>query len=602
MAPSRFVVIARPGLENHLRLVDRSEVSLLADRTAPDRATPQRRGGLAAAWASPVWVHLGVLAVVLVALMAVVGTSTSFSADEGAVIVQARSLAGGDGWFVDHPVPEVDPTGANFPLELSQHGPEGWAPFAKHPLYALLLAGADRLGGVPAMVLLSLLGTVAAAGLAAALARRLDPALSRPTVWVVGLASPLLFDGYLLIAHSAAAALAAAAVLAAVVAIERRRPAVALAAAPALAACVLLRSEGLFVALALAAAAGAVAIRNRPARAAAAVVALGAAAGGIGAYLLDRWWTAQIVGGEAVAGAAAPAATDSGGFLAGRIQGFVVTWLLPSYGGGPLVGLALFVMLLALMLGGLSLRAYPENGHRAVAWGAAAAAAALVALVAGPGTVVPGLLLAFPLAVPGLLLVRRTTLGSTTARLAAAVGGLFCLAVATTQYAKGGSGEWGGRYFALAIPIAVPVLLLALRNAGPRLDRKAARSAALALAVCSVAMAVMGLTALRSSHRAVAELVAAADRAPADVLVTTEGAMPRFAWPTFDRQRWLLATPEGLEDLLRRLREGGYQRVGFVTRHPDRDRPALQRAGAEPVDGTPSETVGAWEIHVLQIG
>lgn len=568
----------------------------------PDPATPERRRPLAAAWALPVRVHLGVLALVLVALMTVVGTSTSFSADEGAAIIQARSLAGGDGWFVDHPLPEVDPTGANFPLELSQRGAEGWAPFAKHPLYALLLAGADRVGGVTAMVLLSLLGTVAAAGLAAALARRLDPALSRPALWVVGLASPLLFDGYLLIAHSAAAALAAAAVLAAVVAVERRRAAVALGVVPALTACVLLRSEGLFIALALAAVAAVAAVRDRPARTAAAVAALGAAAGGVGGYLLDGWWTARIVGGGGVAGAAAPAATDAGGFLAGRVQGFVVTWLLPGYGGRPLVGLALLIMLLALMLGALSVRTHPERGRRIVVSGTAAAGAALVALAAGPGTVVPGLLLAFPLAAAGLLLVRRTTLVSTTARLAGGTAGLFALAVVATQYAKGGSGEWGGRYFALAIPIAVPILLLALRQAARRLDRRAARSALVALTVCSAVMGVMGVTALRVSHRDVARLVATADRAPADVLVTTEGAMPRFAWPTYDRQRWLLARPEGLEDLLRRLREGGYDRVGFVTRDPDRDRPALDRAGARTMDGTPSETVGEWEILVLQIG
>ena len=132
-------------------------------------------------------------------------------------------------------MPEVDPDGVNYPLEFSESGPRGWTPFAKHPLYPLLLAGADRVAGVAGMVLLSLAGTVAAAGLAGALARRLDPGLTRPAIWVVGLASPLLFDGFLVIAHTLGAALVASAVLAAVVAIERRRPALALAVVPGVA-------------------------------------------------------------------------------------------------------------------------------------------------------------------------------------------------------------------------------------------------------------------------------------------------------------------------------------------------------------------------------
>ena len=108
----------------------------------------------------------------------------------------------------------------------SERGATGRA-LAKHPLYPVLLAAADRLGGVTGMVLLSLAGTVAAAGLAAVLARRLDPALVRPDLWMVGLASPLLFDGFLVIAHTLGAALAAAAVLLALRAVERAGPSTA---------------------------------------------------------------------------------------------------------------------------------------------------------------------------------------------------------------------------------------------------------------------------------------------------------------------------------------------------------------------------------------
>lgn len=587
-------------------------MTLLADPAAPQRA---RRRWYAAAWAASVWAHLAALAMVLVALLAVVGTSSSFSADEGAAIVQARSLARGAGWLVAHPVPEADPSGVNYPLEFSERGVKGWAPYAKHPLYPLLLAGADRLGGgIAAMVALSLAGTLAAAGLAAALARRLDPALGRVALWTVGLASPLLFDGYLLIAHTLGAALAAGAVLAAAVAMERRSPARALLVVPPVALCVLLRSEGVFLAAALGAVAGAAAlaavVTRRPAGqwAPAATVALGSLAAGAGAFVMERRWTAHLIGAVEAAPATTGSPTGTPGLVAGRVQGFVVTWLTPSYGGAPLLGLLLLAMLAALAVAALAVRRHPAHGTRVVAATGVAAAAAVAAFAVAPANVVPGLLLAFPVASAGLFVAGRRTLRAGAARLAAGVAVLFALAVAATQYAKGGGGEWGGRYFALVIPIAVPVLLLALKDAGAALAPAVARRAAAALVVCSVALMSMGVMALRSSHQANLRLVTAVDRAgraaslDRPVMVTTEGAMPRFAWPTFDRQRWLLAGPDGLGDLFPRLGAAGVARVGFVTRNLDRDRALLAAAGVRVVAEDASEGGRRWHVMVLELG
>ena len=589
------------------RPVDTSKVTLLADPAAAPGATAPRASRARAAWRGPVWAHLVALAVVLLCLLAVVGTSSSFSADEGAAIAQARSLSEGRGWMVPHPAPELDPGGVNYPLEFSERGPGGWAPYAKHPLYPLLLAGAHRLGGVTAMVLLSLAGTVAAAGLAGALARRLDAALVRPAIWVTGLASPLLFDGYLLIAHTLGAALAGAAVLAAVVAIERRSALLALTVMPAVAAGVMLRSEALFIAGALAVLGGIVALRRREVRVPATVVALGSLSAGGGSRVLDALWTAHIVGSAGPTAATAPAAGDSSGLIAGRVQGLLVTWLTPGYGGQTVTGLALLVMLAAIAVGAFTVRRSPGNGGRIVSCAAVAAAAAISAVFAGPGTVVPGLLLAFPLAGAGLLLVSRRTLQSTTAQITSGVCALFALAVLATQYAKGGGGEWGGRYFALAIPIGVPILLLALWDQRAKMTPSVTRRAAAGLVVCSLALTTMGVSALRASHRANARLVAAVERAGRTVgpdrplMVTTEGAMPRFAWPTSARQRWLLATPDGLDHLLGRLRQAGVTRVGFVSRNLPRDRVVLDRAGVRIVSVDGSESSRRWQVLVLEV-
>ncbi len=154
---------------------------------------------------APLWAHAVVLLVGLLAIVPVVGTGVSYSADEGVAIIQATSLSDGDGWVVPHPVPEVDPSDALYPLEHATLGDDGPVAYAKHPAYPWLLARVDQLGGQPGMVLLSVLGTWAAAVAAAVVAQQLG-GLGRTSLWVAGALSPLLFNGYWVIAHSVAAA------------------------------------------------------------------------------------------------------------------------------------------------------------------------------------------------------------------------------------------------------------------------------------------------------------------------------------------------------------------------------------------------------------
>jgi hypothetical protein len=540
------------------------------------------------------------LALVLVALIPVVGTATSFSADEGAAILEARSLAAGRGWTVAHPLPRADPSGGSYPIELSERGPKGVAPFAKHPLYALLLSGADRVGGVTAMVLLSLAGTVAAAAMAAALAGRLDPALERPTVWTVGLASPLLLDGYLVIAHTLGAALAVTAVVVAARAIERQSLAAAVAVGPLVAIAVLFRNEAVFFALGLAVAAAGFALRGvRKARRPALVVAVSTAAAAVLVHVGEAAWTGHLLGGRG--GSVAGSIDNAGhGFVAGRIEAFVVTWLLPSYTARPVTLLALLAMVAAVTVGGVAIR----RRRSAAAAGAVAAIGSVVAVVTGPANIVPGLLVAFPVLLAGLLLVSRSTLATATARLAGVTASVFALCVLATQYATGGTGEWGGRYFALGLPVAVPVLLLGLRDRGRALGPGARRGAVAAMAICSLAMATMAVEGLRANHQDKGVLLAAIDRAGVAaepggraVVVTTAVALPRWAWASFDRQRWLLAGPSGLDALTGRLREAGVARFVFVARVRSGDR---TRPPAATIVSQTGALGGRWQIFLLQ--
>jgi hypothetical protein len=550
-----------------------------------------------------VWAHVLALALVLLALVPVIGTQASFSADEGAAIVQAQSLAGGDGWIVEHPLPEVDPSGHNYPLELSERGAKGFAPFAKHPLYALLLAGADWLGGVTAMILLSLMGTVAAAGLAGALARRLDPALVRPTVWVVGLASPLLFDGYIVIAHTLGAALAAAAALVAVVAIERKSWPIALAVVPCVVGAVLLRNEALFFAAALGLISAVVGFRRS--RLTALVVSGGALFAGVAAFLTDRAWTRSIVGGTVPSPSAGSIGSGGSGFIAGRVKGFLTTWLTPSYGGAKALTVALVVMVVALAVGALVVRRRPADRGPIVLSSALAGLAAGAALVLEPTNLVPGLLIAFPLAIPGFVLLRRNSFGTSTARLLTGTFVLFAVAVIATQYSRGGTSEWGGRYFAIGVPLIVPVLLLALRDAGRRVDPVARRWALGSLVVCSVALASMGIGSVRHTHRFTGDLIASIERAgdgletERPVMVTTTALIPRLSWRTFDRQRWLVTPASELADLTEALTETGVDRFVLVTNDLAHDRSVLPSSvEVVPADGAVDGS--GWQVVVLR--
>jgi len=252
------------------------------------------RARVARVWRAPLWAHAVALAVVLIALMPIVGTSTSLSADEGAAIVQARSLADGNGWVLAHPFPAVDPSGAWYPLDLATRARGGYIALAKHPLYPAVLSIADRLGGINGMVLLSVAGAVLAAFVAALLTRRWLPGWERVALWTVGIGSPLLFDAQLVIAHTMGAALLGAATLAVIVGVSAKRWWPLAGAFVAMLAAAMLRSESLLWAGAFAVAAAGMAWRRRSRWWAAGGVCV--AAGAVAGWAVDHVWARAIVG------------------------------------------------------------------------------------------------------------------------------------------------------------------------------------------------------------------------------------------------------------------------------------------------------------------
>ncbi len=556
----------------------------------------------ARAWAAPLWAHATALSVILLALVPVVGTSASFSPDEGAVVIQARSLAAGEGWIVAHPLGELDPDDRYYPLGGSSQGEDGKAPFGKHPVYPLVLAVLDGLAGPGAMTVLSVLGTVAAAVAGALLAGALSGGLERPTLWAVGLGSPLLFDAYLLIAHSVAAALVSVAVLVALLGTRRSGPAVPMVGAGALvAAAVLLRSEGLIFAVALGAGVVATGIaRHRPAVAGWGLVIPAAA---LGAVVGERWLQQVLIGAD---GASVAAPAVAGSFVGARVEGFLNTWIRPSAtvpGAGDLALLgAAFVVAAAVVV---ARRAGPTRLLGALSM--SAVGLSTVAFLADPDRVVPGLAVAFPLAVVAFGLVDRTYFEAGGRLLVSVTVALFVAGVLATQYREGGSAEWGGRYFALAVPVLAVLAVDALHRRAPSLSGEGRRWAGAGLVACSALLAAGAVVSLARAHTFTGGLIARIDAtaratAPGDgggrpVVVSAYPNIPRLAWPVFDDGRWAHNPDRGhaaqLSTVLDRAQVGELVLVGQT---PEDVAPYL---GNYVVDPARSWEMGRWEVSVL---
>ncbi len=420
-------------------------------------------------WTRSLWLHVGLLALVLVALIPVVGSTGIYSVDEGAALAQATQLRRTGHWSLPNDFPAADPRGRAYVLDKSTQTPAGFAPLTKHPAYPRLLALADQVGGRVGIVLVGVLATVVAAALAALIARCIHEDLAVPALWVAGIGSPLLFDSYLVIAHTLGAAGAGLAALG--VLRHRRHPhwtaLVMVAVGSALA--IAMRAEGLLFGLALGAAAGLLAlwrargsVRDAARASTPAVVAVVAS---VVAFLVDRQATLPHLVGVV------PSTQDTGpsyGLVAGRVSAFVTTWLEPSYGGGLgfLLPAALAVVTLVVVL---EVRRHPGDGGLLRAGVVAITVTALAWMVLSPTTVVPGLLCAFPLLVAGLAAWRRSLFRNDDIVLLAGTVALFAAAVLATEYPQGGGAEWGARYLALAVPLAVPLVLEPLRRLRRRL-------------------------------------------------------------------------------------------------------------------------------------
>lgn len=430
------------------------------------------------------------LLVVLLALIPIVGHDAISVPDEGIYSAQAQNLAEGS-WSSPRTAPEVDPDGRLDGLVPGLSGEDAIVPHYRNPLYPSVLGAVYRVGGTAGLVAVSAVSVWAAAVLGALLARRLNPAYAVPTLWILGVGSPLVFSATVVMAHGPAAAACAALLLAVAGAVDDHRRAALVPAILAAAVLPMLRSEGLLVALAVGLVVGASALRRRGLdlwR-----VAVGAsvlAMAGLG-HLLSNRWSARIATdlGAAAEVFVVPSERDP---LAAAWIALLRPWFTGFQADVPLL-----LAIIAVVVAAVALRLAPSFRLLPLALLVLAAPLALVAAWRSYG-LVTGLLPAFPALAAIIFLTREDLLRAPVRRLVA-VSVLAGGATVATIYSDGGSTQWGGRFFHVLLPALVPLTVLGLDRARQRLEPKEAAVAGVALAVVLVSLSAV---ALRANHSA----------------------------------------------------------------------------------------------------
>jgi hypothetical protein len=536
------------------------------------------------------------LAVVLAIVFPLVVEDTVWSADVGALLYQGSRLAEGRGWLVDHPFPAADPDGIWFPLHLSwltdpNTVGEGYVVLAKHPVLTWLVAGLVKLGGLRAVVAVSTLGTLAAAVATARLVRRVDADLAPAALWFTGLASPLLFDGYVGYAHTIAAAAVAWATVLVLSALDGIDGGAGPAASvPGLAAALglvalacLVRTEAAFAVGALAIAViidgpfSALAAGTGPGRRSRLIVSRGAVGAavaliGAGTVLADRRAAVDFL---AIANPAWR--SESLDFWSARWAGLQQTWLSP--GRGPENVLIALSAGAVLALGWLARRRV--ESWVVTVFGVLAVVAVAVRWLVGSPPLVTGLVMAFPSLFAALLTLRAdSVIRDRTVRITLIAVTVFAGGVLATQYSFGGVSEWGGRYFAVGLPLAIAAALPAAATTLARLSPSPRRTIVVSVAAAALLLNALGLVGLRSVRHATGKLndrVAAATvhADPGDggrpVVVTTVPLAGRVAWQQVDHGRWLLVDDEELTEAGDRLAALGIRSFVLVSFEPDDD-------------------------------
>jgi hypothetical protein len=479
-------------------------------------------------------VSVGLLCIVLVVVAALIDVTGVVTSDESLYSIQAQAIGRGS-WELGYPNGAVDPEGRWFPLSQVERANDGFFAYTRQPLYVWTLGQASSVFGDVGLHLVSLVSLVVAcvAGAVTASLRG-----RRATLWAFWIAacSPLFVNAWMVSGHVPVAAFSGLSVMVVVRAARRSGQApgtgALLVAGCLAAAAALLRADGIFVSMAVAAMAFVATWSIGVARAftRAAIVAVPAALALIG----QRAWILAVTGG----GNATFDRTEGTGFLAGRIEGvwhsLLEPVLPPSANEGLLTLLGLASVLLAglagWLVGSTTDRRRDATVLLVLACGAVGARIALDA-----GELTSGLFAAWPVgAFLVAALVRRRDLRGAS-RLLVVYIAVVAVGVIATQYADGGSVQWGGRFFS-AIVVPAAVLLAWVLVDARVLEQLPFRAATGALLVLPVIGGCLAVARHHDDNRALLEAI---EGLPAQTIVTDRGRIAALALGA-GRTGWLL--------------------------------------------------------------
>ena len=555
------------------------------------------------------WVAAVALLFGLIGVAVLVDNGNIAVPDDGVYAAQAKLRSMGH-WSMVRPAATVDIDGTHSGIGPDLVMGDHQVPYPRHPLFTTILIPFFRLGGIGGMVILSVIGVWLASVTAGLLARRIDPSLGIPALMLAGLGSPLLFDSLLISAHGPATGMFGVTALGVTYAITEHRWRPVIYLLPAAALVVALRSEGVIAVTTLAAVTLFMSFRphGRPRvdhHAAIVSVSLGLTAAA--AYVVDALWTRSVT---SLVGIAPSSIVRE---VIARRDPLSAAWaslFRPWIGDGQLAQPAIVLAVVALIVAAVAIRFAPNRWLLPVVLTCTSAVCLIYQLVVGP-VMITGLVPAFSLMVPGLILLRWSDFRCQMVVRHLAVATVSVAAITATTYEVGGAVEWGGRFHHLMIPLLVPVVVVGLRHGFRSLPPTPARVASSAAIAAVMALSILAV----QQHRLVREVTRATTSATRSATRTAAGSghdqkplvvmgllqadgSSRMFWDPFEPFDVLRSTsPADLFSLISTAEASGSGEVTVITDIPSvafdaLSRKPLQRIGwavrqEHPIDNTP---------------
>lgn len=446
-----------------------------------------------------IWPHAIALAVVLAALIPILSNGYPAIVDEAVYSYQAANLADGS-WESHRPIPNIDVDGIYNPLIDAHISGDQWIPYARQPLYPLLLTPFFKAAGYAGLLIFSAIGTWGAAVTAGLIARRIDRRATLPSLWLAGLGTPLLFDAFVAVGHSIAAALSGSCALAVLTAMGLRSgaggqrigrliwPSTICAIVSGI-MLVLVRSEGALVVAGLSTIGciTSISVRDHRPRLSWQMAICPVLVGltGATAYFVNSLWLKAIIGVPGSTGASVDRATDP---LAQAWNSLIRPWGIDTRAASTWMALATTCTL----LGALALRTFPRRPLLGTSLIFAAALAAVLRHLESVDQV-SGLIATVPIVIVGLMLIGHELLGLAASRMLLGTSLVATLGTLWLAYGMGGATEWGGRFYHVLIPLLVPVAVASLWDWSDRVAAPFPGAVAGALIVMTISISLLSL-------------------------------------------------------------------------------------------------------------